>query len=118
MSFAKFPVPTAVRAKDASLVSGIRGVGSPFAPAVFGQNLGDYIATANRNTFITVQIESVDGLNNCEEIARVPGIGELGFASSSSLSDEPLFQTCSSSVPTTFAQVCGVAHSSHRKAES
>ncbi|KAL8286659.1 hypothetical protein RQP46_004187 [Phenoliferia psychrophenolica] len=77
VSYAKFPVPTALRAKDASLVSGIRGVGSPFAPAVFGQNLTDYIATANRNTFVCVQIESVEGLNNCEEIAKVPGIDML-----------------------------------------
>lgn len=77
VSYAKFPVPTALRAKDASLISGIRGVGSPFAPAVFGQTLPDYIATANRNTFIIVQIESIEGLNACEEIARVPGIGKF-----------------------------------------
>ncbi|KAK4699339.1 4-hydroxy-2-oxoheptanedioate aldolase, partial [Phenoliferia sp. Uapishka_3] len=77
VSFAKFPVPTALRAQNSSLISGIRGVGSPFAPAVFGQNLGDYISTANQNTMVIVQIESVEGLNNCEEIAKVPGIDML-----------------------------------------
>lgn len=76
VSFCKFPVPTAMRATDASLISGIRGAGSPFAPAVFKQGMQDYIDTANRNTFIAVQIESVEGLANCEEIAKVDGIGE------------------------------------------
>lgn len=36
--------------------------------------LPDYIASANQNTFIAVQIESVEGLENCEEIAKVEGI--------------------------------------------
>jgi 4-hydroxy-2-oxoheptanedioate aldolase len=56
-------------------ISGTRGVGSPFAPAVFRQTLGEYIRTANRNTLIAVQIETLEGLENCEEIARVDGIG-------------------------------------------
>lgn len=59
------------------VISGIRGVGSPFAPAAFGQTQGDYTATANFNTFVAVQIETVEGLNNCEEIAKVDGIGKL-----------------------------------------
>lgn len=56
---------------------GIRGAGSPFAPQVFDQSLPDYIASANRNTFIGVQIETVEGVEHCEEIAKVDGIGEL-----------------------------------------
>lgn len=56
-------------------ISGTRGVGSPFAPAVFRQTLGEYIRTANRNILIAVQIETLEGLENCEEIARVDGIG-------------------------------------------
>ncbi|KAF5393931.1 hypothetical protein D9757_000336 [Collybiopsis confluens] len=75
VSYAKFPVPTDQRGAD--VISGIRGVGSPFAPAVFNQGMGDYIATANRNTFIAVQIETAEGLENCEEIAKVDGIDML-----------------------------------------
>ncbi|KAJ3880625.1 Pyruvate/Phosphoenolpyruvate kinase-like domain-containing protein [Lentinula edodes] len=73
VSYAKFPIPKSQSTPDTT--SGIRGVGSPFAPAVFGQRMDDYIASANRNTFIAVQIETVEGLENCEEIARVDGIG-------------------------------------------
>lgn len=58
-------------------ISGTRGVGSPFCAAVHGQNLGDYIKTANQNTLVIVQIETREGLENCEEIAQVPGIGTL-----------------------------------------
>ena len=75
VSYAKFPVP-----KDKlgpGVISGVRGAGSPFAPAVFGQSMPEYIATANKNTFIAVQIETVEGLSNCEEIAKVEGIGGL-----------------------------------------
>ncbi|KIK65647.1 hypothetical protein GYMLUDRAFT_258365 [Collybiopsis luxurians FD-317 M1] len=75
VSYAKFPVPKAHRSAD--VISGVRGVGSPFAPAAFRQGMGDYIATANQNTFIAVQIESVEGLENCEEIAKVDGIDML-----------------------------------------
>ena len=74
VQYAKFPVPTALRKQKPELISGIRGVGSPFAPAVFGQTLPDYISTANQNTLVAVQIESVEGLQNCEEIAKVDGI--------------------------------------------
>ncbi|KAJ3922686.1 Pyruvate/Phosphoenolpyruvate kinase-like domain-containing protein, partial [Lentinula edodes] len=74
VSYAKFPIPKSQSTPDTT--SGIRGVGSPFAPAVFGQRMDDYIASANRNTFIAVQIETVEGLENCEEIARVDGIEE------------------------------------------
>ncbi|KAJ3936893.1 MAG: Pyruvate/Phosphoenolpyruvate kinase-like domain-containing protein [Lentinula lateritia] len=75
VSYAKFPIPKSQSAP--ATTSGIRGVGSPFAPAVFGQRMDDYIASANRNTFIAVQIETVEGLENCEEIARVDGIDML-----------------------------------------
>lgn len=79
VTFAKFPAQS--RASNTpfcgrpSAVSGTRGVGSPFAPAVFKQNMVEYIRTANRNTFIAVQIENIQGLENCELIAKVEGIG-------------------------------------------
>jgi len=75
VSYAKFPVTLDQR--GAGVISGIRGVGSPFAPAAFGQSQPDYTATANINTFIAVQIETVEGLNNCEEIAKVDGVDML-----------------------------------------
>lgn len=89
VSFAKFPVSTKavpgineqqrqphVTTPSANAVlSGTRGVGSPFAPAAFRQTLAEYIRTANRNTLVAVQIETLEGLENCEEIARVDGIG-------------------------------------------
>ncbi|KAM0746131.1 Phosphoenolpyruvate/pyruvate domain-containing protein [Meredithblackwellia eburnea MCA 4105] len=77
VSFAKFPIPAARLAADPTLVTGLRGVGSPFAPAVFGQSLPDYITTANKNTMVIVQIETADGVKNCDEIAAVPGIDML-----------------------------------------
>jgi 4-hydroxy-2-oxoheptanedioate aldolase len=73
VSFAKFPIPRSQQGPG--VFSGIRGVGSPFAPAAFGQTPREYTATANDNILIAVQIESVEGLNNCEEIAKVDGIG-------------------------------------------
>ncbi|SJL01566.1 related to 2,4-dihydroxyhept-2-ene-1,7-dioic acid aldolase [Armillaria ostoyae] len=75
VSYAKFPVLKDKR--TAEMISGVRGVGSPFAPAGFGMDMGEYIATANRNIFIAVQIETVEGLSNCEEIAKVDGIDML-----------------------------------------
>jgi len=75
VSFAKFPIPRSQQGPG--VFSGIRGVGSPFAPAAFGQTPREYTATANDNILIAVQIESVEGLNNCEEIAKVDGIDML-----------------------------------------
>ncbi|KAJ4472131.1 Pyruvate/Phosphoenolpyruvate kinase-like domain-containing protein [Lentinula aciculospora] len=75
VSYAKFPIPKNLRTPDS--ICGIRGAGSPFAPAAFGQGMGEYIATANRNIFIAVQIETIEGLESCEEIAKVDGIDML-----------------------------------------
>lgn len=83
VSYAKFPAVTKSQAgskllenpSPSSTVSGIRGVGSPFAPTAFRQTFVDYVRTANQNTFIAVQIETLQGLENCEEIAKVDGIG-------------------------------------------
>lgn len=87
VQYAKFPAVTkSVKSETAqqalglpSTVTGIRGVGSPFAPAAFRQTFTDYVRTANRNTFIAVQIETLQGLENCEEIAKVDGIGAFSL---------------------------------------
>lgn len=55
---------------------GMRGCGSPFAPAYFGQSLTGYQDTANEATLVLVQIETPLGLKNAAAIASVPGIGQ------------------------------------------
>jgi 4-hydroxy-2-oxoheptanedioate aldolase len=37
-------------------------------------SMGDYIAAANRETFVVVQIEQASALENVEAIAKVPGV--------------------------------------------
>lgn len=79
VSYAKFPAQTKstqTSISTSSSLSGVRGVGSPFAPAIFRQTFPEYVRTANRNTFVAVQIETLQGLENCEEIAKVDGIGQ------------------------------------------
>ncbi len=39
--------------------------------------MADYLATANQNILLAVQIETEEGLANCEEIAKVEGIDML-----------------------------------------
>ncbi|KAF8204825.1 Pyruvate/Phosphoenolpyruvate kinase-like domain-containing protein [Pholiota molesta] len=81
VSYAKFPAQTKSTqtsiSNSSSSLSGVRGVGSPFAPAIFRQTFPEYVRTANRNTFIAVQIETLQGLEICEEIAKVDGIDML-----------------------------------------
>ena len=65
VSFAKFPP------------DGVRGQGSPFA--CFGHGLAtpsEYVSTANKNLLTMVQIESIEGLENVEEICQVDGVGK------------------------------------------
>ena len=56
---------------------GNRGVGSPFAPAYFGQSMTAYQDSAADSTMVIVQIETPLGLENAYEIASTPGIGKL-----------------------------------------
>lgn len=56
---------------------GIRGVaGSPPACG-FGQGFDAYYAQANDNLLTVVQIETMEGVENAEEIAAVPGVDVL-----------------------------------------
>ncbi|KKY25282.1 putative aldolase citrate lyase family protein [Phaeomoniella chlamydospora] len=66
---AKYPNP--------SWQQGVRGIGTMFGPALFNQNAVEYLKTANENITVIVQIESRSGLENCEDIAKVPGIDAL-----------------------------------------
>jgi 2-keto-3-deoxy-L-rhamnonate aldolase RhmA len=58
--------------------AGSRGIDGIEAHADHGlQPFADYIAQANRETFVALQIEDAEGLENVEEIARVPGVDVL-----------------------------------------
>ncbi|GAA6006872.1 hypothetical protein JCM10207_009119 [Rhodosporidiobolus poonsookiae] len=56
---------------------GTRGCGSPFTQHIFGVSEADYENTCNANLLTIVQIESQQGLDNVEEIAKVPGVDVL-----------------------------------------
>ena len=56
---------------------GVRGQGAPFACFEHGiATPAEYVAKANVTLITMVQIETVEGLKNIEEICRVDGIGE------------------------------------------
>jgi len=54
---------------------GVRGAGTIFAPPTFHQNDEEYFASANDNVIFIAQVESRLGVQNCEEIAAVDGVG-------------------------------------------
>lgn len=54
---------------------GIRGQGSPFASWAHGITTPEYLATANDRLMTILQIETVQGVKNAEEIASVDGVG-------------------------------------------
>ncbi|KAG6855487.1 hypothetical protein H0H87_002172 [Tephrocybe sp. NHM501043] len=55
---------------------GRRGFGSPFAHVHWGVEVSEYLATANENISVMVQIETQEAAKNVEEIAAVDGIGK------------------------------------------
>ena len=64
VSFAKFPP------------GGVRGQGSAFSCFEHGLTTpAEYVAKANENILTMIQIESVEGLNNVDEICQVDGVG-------------------------------------------
>ncbi|KAL7408988.1 Pyruvate/Phosphoenolpyruvate kinase-like domain-containing protein [Mrakia frigida] len=70
---AKFPT----NSKFPNSFNGFRGAGSPIAPMIYGQSLPDYIETSNERTVIMLQIETVLGVQNVNEIAAVEGVDML-----------------------------------------
>lgn len=52
---------------------GFRGVGLARAQG-YGQTFDDYVARANDDSLLIVQIEHIDAVNNIDEICAVPGI--------------------------------------------
>lgn len=64
-AFAKFPP------------RGVRGQGGPFACFEFGfATPAEYVAAANDLVLVMVQIETIEGLKNLNEICRVEGVGK------------------------------------------
>jgi 2-keto-3-deoxy-L-rhamnonate aldolase RhmA len=74
------------RAVEACLYppAGIRGYG-PRRPANYERHFADYIATANDNIVVWVQIEHIDAVNNIKDIVRVPHLDGV-FVGSNDLS--------------------------------
>ncbi|KAG5650592.1 hypothetical protein H0H81_011710 [Sphagnurus paluster] len=57
--------------------AGRRGFGSPFAHGNWGVSVPEYLATANDNISVMVQIENQEGVENVEHIAAVDGLDVL-----------------------------------------
>lgn len=53
---------------------GIRGVGSPLARASQFNRTKDYLTTANQEICVLLQIETVTGVNNLDDILKVEGV--------------------------------------------
>lgn len=53
---------------------GIRGVGSPLARASQFNRTKDYLQTANQEMCVLIQIETVTGVKNLDEILQVEGV--------------------------------------------
>ncbi|MBA3446878.1 MAG: 4-hydroxy-2-oxovalerate aldolase [Pseudaminobacter sp.] len=71
-------VSTAAQARDAVKAArypplGERGVG-PGRAAGYGYRIPEYLATANAEIVVAVQVETAEGLSNAEEIAATEGV--------------------------------------------
>ncbi|WP_180171468.1 4-hydroxy-2-oxoheptanedioate aldolase [Acinetobacter sp. YH12023] len=53
---------------------GIRGVGAALARATRWNSIADYYANAHKNICLLIQIESVEGIKNLDEILKIDGI--------------------------------------------
>jgi 4-hydroxy-2-oxoheptanedioate aldolase len=53
---------------------GVRGVGAALARATRWNSIPDYYATAHENICLLIQIESVTGLENLDDILKIDGI--------------------------------------------
>jgi 2-keto-3-deoxy-L-rhamnonate aldolase RhmA len=62
------------------------GGGAAYDPAMWGSVPGGYRNTINDNLVLILMIETLEGLKNADEIAKVPGVTAI-FAASSDLSN-------------------------------
>jgi len=58
------------------------GGGNAFAPEMWGNVPGGYRNTINDNLVLILMIETLEGLKNADEIAKVPGVTAIFAASS------------------------------------
>src|SRR6185369_5452436 len=58
------------------------GGGSAFAASMYGSVPGGYRQTINDNLVLILMIETLEGLKNADEIAKVPGVTAVFAASS------------------------------------
>ena len=63
-----------------------QGGGSAYDPAMWGSVPGGYRNTINDNLVLILMIETLEGLKNADEIAKVPGVTAI-FAASGDLSN-------------------------------
>jgi 2-keto-3-deoxy-L-rhamnonate aldolase RhmA len=63
-----------------------QGGGNAFSPAMWGNVPGGYRNTINDNIVLILMIETLEGLKNADEIAKVPGVTAI-FAASGDLSN-------------------------------
>ena len=68
-----------------------QGGGQAFDPAMWGSVPGGYRNTANDNVVLILMIETLEGLKNVDEIAKVPGVTAV-FAASGDLGNFSGFQ--------------------------
>ena len=58
---------------------GVRGFGNPFTQLAWGPGVSafDYLARANDNVLVLLQIETREGVQNVDEIVAVDGVGAV-----------------------------------------
>ena len=101
---------------------GVRSVGGGLHTLNFGTSASEYYARANDEILVVIQIEHVEGVRNCEEICRVPGVDAVFVGPNDLLSsmhktpamdtDDPEFVAALKHIRET-AIACGVAPGIH-----
>lgn len=86
MDLTSCPTQVSTAAKAAEIVAearfppaGRRGFGSPFVHGTWGVSATDYLKNANNSVLVMIQIETKEGVENLEEIAKVPGLGAINL---------------------------------------
>ncbi len=101
---------------------GVRSVGGGLHTLNFDTSPSEYYARANDEILVVVQIEHVEGVQNCEAICRVPGVDAVFVGPNDLLSsmhktpamdtDDPEFVAALKHIRET-ATTCGVAPGIH-----
>lgn len=89
-------INTAAQARTAVAASrfpplGERGQGSPFSGMAWGLTTPEYLVQANEGVLVIIQIETLEGVDNVEEICAVPGVGESSKARACEVRDRTNF---------------------------